>query len=226
MAGILNAILVAAALALTLHFDDAKSWIFAICLLAATTAIAVRLQRPVFGVDLFAALLWFCALEAVPGFRALVAADEPRNLSLAIPVFIAGFALEAVRRRFDTLLIAPAAAAAAAAVVVGVYPFSRNVIPPHESDMRIIGAVGALFLGHAILPYIKRKRLLRIALPAAVVVVSWLIGTSWPEPPLEPLYAVYELLGFYLPCFAFPAVAAAALIEAICQQQEGASSVK
>jgi hypothetical protein len=231
MAGILNAILVMAVLAVTLHIDDAHGWIFATCMLVVTASVAVRLRRPVFGVDIIAALLWFRVLEAVPGFRALKLVPEVWALvghSFAVPVFIASIVLEAVRRRYAVGLFTPAAAVATAAIAFGIKPLGHYVTAPYDNHMPVIGAVGALFIGQMMLSYIKEEWLLRLALPVAVVVVGWLIGSMWPNVPQGRFYdvSIDQLLAFFLPSFAIPAVAAVASIEALSRQKESAASAK
>jgi hypothetical protein len=220
MARILNAISIVVMLALASHFHEKHFWIFAACITVATTVIAVRLKRPIFGADLAAALLWFCAMEAVRVTFDLL------FCGFAVPVFIASIALEAVRRRYAIGLFTPAAAVAVAAIVVGRHPFGLDIEAPYDNNMPVIGAIGALFVGQVILSYLKDERLLRLALPIAVVVVGWLVGSLMPLEPIKPLEAVQQLLGFFLPSFALPAVAAVAIIEAASKRQEGAASGK
>jgi hypothetical protein len=214
MKRILDTILIMAIVPLTLYVVEERSWFFAISALIGTTAITVALKRPVFGIDLLAALLFFHALKEIH----LV--FELFDYCFAVPVFMASLALEAAKRHYGLRLFEPAAAVVVAAVALGSHPLGLDVLTGYEGDRPVTGAVGGLLVGQVMLLYIKKDRLLRLTLPIVVTVAGWL-AASLRLVGGEHHHACNYLLVFFLPNFALPAVAAVAIIESNIQGARG-----
>jgi hypothetical protein len=215
MAKLMDAIFGIVTILLTLGgVNNSRSMIFMACTFVVMMAVSVWLKKPVLGIDLLLSILLFGVLRALSHSWTLL------SMSFAVPVFAISLVMEMVMRRYDKRLFSSSAAVAVAAIVVGRHPLGLDYDSSYDGMGPVAGAVIALFICQAILNLIKKESLVRLALPAVVVVVGWVVGTLIPVEPQDLLDAFYALFGFFLPSFALPAVAGVAIVEVVSKRQK------